>query len=174
MKHISPNMCKRGHEREMLSYRIGVFLPLTGISREEVGTGNVLKLHPHSDHVRDLLLNTTVFENSIVGIPPWFSSLQTVLETGLKPPCSYSGVSWVSSSSGKVLVVTICFGRSLCHVLTSLSESPTCCPSPPESPEKAPTGHVYPSDSVLFFQPPRGFLSVSGFLQFHCWPVLVW
>ena len=63
-----------------------------GISRE-VGTKNVLKLHPHSDHVKDLLLNTTVFENSILGIPPWFSFLQTVLETGLRPPCSYSEVS---------------------------------------------------------------------------------
>lgn len=60
----------------MLYYRIGIFLPLTGISREEVGTKTVPKFHPPSDHVKDLLLDTTVFENSILGIPPRFYSLQ--------------------------------------------------------------------------------------------------
>lgn len=167
MKQISPNVCRRGHEREEFYWGIGIFLPLTGISKEEVGTRNVLKLHPHSDRVKDLPLNTTVFENSVLGIPPWFSSLQTVLETGLKPPCSYSGVSWGSRSSGKVLVVTACFDKSVCHVLTSLSESPTCCPTSTGSPEKAPTGRVYSPDPVLLFWPSRGFLSGSDFLQSH-------
>jgi len=44
-------------------------LSLTGISREEVGTKTVPKLHPHSDHIKDSLLDTMVFENSILGIP---------------------------------------------------------------------------------------------------------
>lgn len=47
-----------------------------GISREEVGTKTVPKFYLPSDHVKDLLLDTAVFENSILGIPPWFYSLQ--------------------------------------------------------------------------------------------------
>lgn len=75
----------------MLYFRIGVLLPLMGISREKVGTKTVPKFYLFSEHTKDLLLDTTVFENSILGSPPQFHSLQW----GPRSPCSYSGVSWV-------------------------------------------------------------------------------
>lgn len=99
------------------------------ISRKEVGskTSSILRL------CQRFSVGHNLFENSISGIPLWFYSLLTILSF----PCSHSGVSWVSGFSEKVLVVIICFGKSLYQVHVLLS---ACCPTPAQSPEEAPTG----------------------------------
>lgn len=103
----------RGHEMEMITLRdLGLLITYTNFKRG-CSYQHVLKVHPHSDSARGSLLDTTVFENSVLGILTWFYSLQILLETGLWSHCSYSGTSWISNLAEKVLVVFICFGESV-------------------------------------------------------------
>lgn len=142
MKQINTNMCKWGHEMEMFYDRIWVFLSLTGIWREGIGTKTVPKLLPHSDYAKDSLWGIAVFENSILGIPTWLYSPQSVLETGCRSFCSYSGVSslqFLRTSAGcynllwQISVRCSFIDRD--HI-----PLPTQPPAPARSPQDPPTG----------------------------------
>lgn len=95
-----------------------------------------------------------------------FYFLQTVLETGLHSPCSYSGVSCIVSSSEKVLAIIIYFGKSLCQVLPLSGSMLYPLPAaqlPPSLLRTHRQGCVYISDSSVFFQQSRKFFSMSIF-----------
>lgn len=169
MKQINTNVWQQGPWDGNVTLRDLDFL-ITYTNFKRGGSyPNVLKLHPHSDSVKDSPLDTTVFENSILGMPTWFYSLKSVLETGLRSHCSYSGMCWVSSE--KVLVVIICFGKRLCQVLASLSGTTFYLPPAVRvGTDKA----VFRPQTPLFLRQSREFLSMSNFLQFCRRPVLIW
>lgn len=176
MKQINTNVCKWGHEMEMFYDQIWVFLSLMGIWREEIGTKTVPKLLPHSDYAKDSLRDIAVFENSILGIPTWLYSPQTVLETGCRSFCSYSGVSSLQFLRTSAGCYNLLWQISLsgAHSLTG-----TIFHSPP-SPQLLPgllrihwQECVYTSDSSSLRQSGE-VLSMSNLLQIHSWPVLIW
>ena len=148
MKQINTNVWQQGLWDGNVTLRDMDFLiTYTNFKRGD-SYPNVLKLHPHLDSAKDSPLDTTVFENCILGMPTWFYSLKSVLETGLSSHCSYSGTCWVSSE--KVLVVIICFGERLCQVLASLSGTTVYLP---------PAAWVGTNRAVFI---PQTFLSSSG------------
>lgn len=176
MKQINTNVRKQGPWDGNVPLRdLDFLIPYTNFKRGG-SYQNVLKLQPHSDSAKDSLLDTKIFENSILGVPTWSCSLQTVLETGLRSHCSSSGTSWVSNSSEKVQVVSICFGKSLCQVLAHRLE---LYPLSHLLPSFHPVSWVDTNRAVLmaqtlFLQQSGEFLSMPSFLRFHKWPVLIW
>lgn len=165
MKQINTNVCNQGPWDGSVTLRDVDFL-ITYRNFERGGryqkcsiTQSTFRLHQ----------GFTVENNSIwklyLGILTRFCSPKTVLETGLRSHC-YSGVSWVSNSSEKVLVFIICFGKSVCQVLASLPGS-ICCPLsaaqlPPNPLRRYWQGCVDTSDSSLFWWS-RKFLFMSIF-----------
>lgn len=157
MKQTHPKVCMWGHGVKMLYYRTGIFLPPMGISREEVSSKTVPKSHPLSEHVKDLLLDTTVFENS------YFRNSTTVLFSAMGPRslCSYSGVlgfQFLRKSAGCYnLVWQVSLLSANFIVLVTI-----CCPTPIQSPEEVPTGLCPFLRPSLFFQQSRKcYLSLS-------------
>lgn len=104
-----------------------------------------------------------------------FYALQICLENGLRSHGSFSGMGWGSNSLEKVLVVIICFDESLWPVRLHCQELHSRLLSlPPNLLNRHRQSCVQTSDTPLFLQQSREFLSMSNFLQFHRWPDLIW